>query len=278
MSFIIGFIAAFLLVIYGMVTGGTDIQQVISSFIDMPSVYITFGGAFSATLMSVPIGDLKRIPKYLKILTKKEKIDYNSYIKAIVELATEARVKGLLELENKVTTVSVKDEFLHFCIMSIVDAMEPGKIRDKIESEIGCIEPRHEEAWNVFDTLGSFGPSFGMLGTLIGLINMLANMDGGDPGALGKGMAVALVTTFYGSVLVNMICAPVSNRLKAKHTKEMLLKEMIMEGVLMIQTGENPKTIEEKLSSYLAISERGKEAKGKNNKNKDNKKDKKGKK
>jgi len=258
MSFIIGFIAAFLLVIYGMVTGGTNIQQVMSSFIDTSSIYITFGGAFSATLMSVPVEDLKKIPRYLKVLIKKEKIDYNTYIAAIVELATEARVKGLLALENKISTIELKDEFLHFCVMSIVDAMEPGKIRDKIENEIDCIEARHEEAWNVFDTMGSFGPSFGMLGTLIGLINMLANMDGGDSGSLGKGMAVALVTTFYGSVLVNMVCAPVSNRLKAKHTKEMVLKGMIMEGVLMIQTGENPKTIQERLSSYLTTSERGK--------------------
>lgn len=258
LSFIIGFIAAFILVIYGMVTGGTSVSQVMSSFIDIPSVFITFGGAFSATVMSVPMKDLKEIPKYMKVLLKKEKVDINQYIEVIVELAKEARLKGLLVLEEKIKTMDLKDDFLEYCTMLIVDAIEPSKVRAQIENEIDCIEMRHSRAWNVFDKLGSFGPAFGMLGTLIGLINMLANMNAsGGADSLGKGMAVALVTTFYGSVLANMICAPVSNRLKAKHEEEMIVKELVMEGVLSIQSGENPKYIKEKLNSYLTYKERG---------------------
>jgi len=257
LTFIIGFIAAFVLVIYGMVSGGTSVSQVMSSFIDIPSVFITFGGAFSATVMSVPMKDLKDIPKHMKILLKKEKVDINQYIEVIVDLAKEARLKGLLVLEEKIKTMDLKDDFLEYCTMLIVDAIEPSKVRAQIENEIDCIEMRHARAWNVYDKLGSFGPAFGMLGTLIGLINMLANMDtSGGSDALGKGMAVALVTTFYGSVLVNMVCAPVSNRLKAKHEEEMIVKELIMEGVLSIQSGENPKYIKEKLNSYLTYQER----------------------
>lgn len=270
-SFIIGLLAGFGLVIYGILGSGSSISQVLSSFIDIPSVYITFGGAFAATIMSVPVKYLKDVPKNMKVLMKREKIDLNSYIDAIEELAKEARLKGLLVLEEKVNTIESQDEFLKYCVMLIVDAIEPTKVRAQIENEIDCIEARHASAWKVFDTLGSFGPAFGMLGTLIGLINMLANMDtsqGAD--ALGKGMSVALVTTFYGSVLTNMICAPISNRLKAKHDEEMIAKELIMEGVLSIQSGENPKYIREKLNSYITYEERstmeGAEGEGKSKK------------
>jgi chemotaxis protein MotA len=257
-SFIVGLLAGFGLVIYGILTSSSSITQVMSSFVDFPSIYITFGGAISATVMSVPTKYLKDIPKNMKVLMKKEKINLNQYIDAIEELAKEARLKGLLVLEEKINTLELQDEFLKYCVMLIVDAIEPTKVRAQIENEIDCIEARHSSAWKVFDTLGSFGPSFGMLGTLIGLINMLANMDtsqGAD--ALGRGMSVALVTTFYGSVLTNMICAPISNRLKAKHDEEMISKELIMEGVLSIQSGENPKYIREKLNSYITYQERG---------------------
>lgn len=257
-SFIIGLLAGFGLVIYGIMESGSSVSQVISSFIDIPSMAITFGGSIAATIMSVPVKYLKDIPKNMKVLMKREKINLNSYIDSIEELAKEARLKGLLVLEEKVNTMEMQDEFLKYCVMLIVDAIEPTKVRAQIENEIDCIEARHASAWKAFDTLGSFGPAFGMLGTLIGLINMLANMDtsqGAD--ALGKGMSVALVTTFYGSALTNMICAPISNRLKAKHDEEMIAKELIMEGVLSIQSGENPKYIREKLNSYITYEERG---------------------
>lgn len=257
LSFIIGLVAAFVLVINGVVTGGTSVSQVMSSFIDIPSVYITFGGAFSATIMSVPAKYLRAIPKHMKVLLKKDKTDFNQYINAIVELAKEARLKGLLVLEEKIKTLDIQDSFLEYCVMLIVDAMDPLKVREQIENEITCIENRHAEVWNVYDICSAYGPAFGMLGTLIGLINMLANLDtSGGSDALGKGMSVALVTTFYGSVLQNMICAPISYRLKAKHQDEMAVKEMIMEGVLSIQSGENPKYIQEKLSSYLTYNDR----------------------
>jgi chemotaxis protein MotA len=256
-SFLIGLLAGFGLVIYGIMESGTSTSQVLTSFINMPSVYITFGGAIAATIMSVPVKYLKDVPKNLKVLMKREKINLNVYIDTIEELAKEARLKGLLVLEEKINSMDLQDEFLKYCVMLIIDAIEPTKVRAQIENEIDCIEARHSSAWKVFDTLGSFGPSFGMLGTLVGLINMLANMNpdqGAD--ALGQGMSVALVTTFYGSILTNMICAPISNRLKAKHDEEMIAKELIMEGVLSIQSGENPKYIREKLNSYITYQER----------------------
>jgi chemotaxis protein MotA len=274
----IGLLAGFGLVIYGIITSGSSMSQVMSSFVDIPSITITFGGAISATIMSVPVKYLKDIPQNMKVLMKREKINLNLYIDAIEELAKEARLKGLLVLEEKVNTLELQDEFLKYCVMLIVDAIEPTKVRAQIDNEIDCIEARHASAWKVFDTLGAFGPAFGMLGTLIGLINMLANMDtsqGAD--SLGKGMSVALVTTFYGSVLANMICAPISNRLKAKHDEEMITKELIMEGVLSIQSGENPKYIREKLNSYITYQERGSLSSEADGEKKDKKKSKRGK-
>ena len=270
-SFLIGTMAGMGLVLYGILTSGTSNSQVITSFVNIPSMYITFGGAISATIMSVPFKYLKDVPKNMKVLMKKEKIDLNIYIDIIEELAKQARLKGLLVLEEKVNQMDLQDEFLKYCVMLIVDAIEPTKVKAQIENEIDCIEARHASAWKVFDTLGSFGPAFGMIGTLIGLINMLANMNAGEGAdALGKGMSVALVTTFYGSVLTNMICAPISNRLKAKHDEEMIAKELIMEGVLSIQSGENPKYIREKLNSYVTYQERstmaGAEEEGKSKK------------
>lgn len=263
LSFIIGSLAALGLVVYGMVSGGSSTEQVMKSFIDLPSVYITIGGTISATVMSVPTKDLKAIPKHMKVLLNKEKLNLNIYIESIVELGKEARLKGLLALEEKINSLELQDDFLKYCVMLIVDAVEPSKVRAQIENEIELIEVRHSKAWNVYDKAGSFGPAFGMLGTLIGLINMLANMDpSGGAEALGKGMSVALVTTFYGSALSNMLCAPISNRLKAKHDDEMIVKELAMEGVLSIQAGENPKYIKEKLNSYLTKKDREAGAEG----------------
>lgn len=256
-SFIIGLISGFGLVIYGMWSSASSTSQAVSSFVNLPSVYITIGGSIAATVMSVPLKYLKDVPKNVGLLMRKDKIDLEQYIDAIVELAKEARLKGLLVLEEKVNNIELQDDFLKLCTMLIVDAIEPSKVRTQIENEINCIEARHASTWSVFDKCAAFGPAFGMMGTLVGLINMLANMDpAGGADALGMGMSTALVTTFYGSVLANLICIPISNRLKAMHEEEMIVKELIMEGVLSIQSGENPKYIEGKLKTYISYKDR----------------------
>lgn len=257
LSFIIGLVSGIGLIVYGIYGSSSGINQALKSFIDVPSMLITFGGAFSATFMSVPLKYLKDVPKNMRLLHRKDKIDLEQYIDAIVELAKEARLKGLLVLEEKVNSIELQDDFLKLCTMLIVDAIEPSKVRLQIENEINCIEIRHATTWSVFDKCAAFAPAFGMLGTLIGLINMLANMDpSGGADALGKGMSTALVTTFYGSLLGSLICTPISNRLKAMHEDEMVVKELIMEGVLSIQSGENPKYIEGKLKTYISYKDR----------------------
>lgn len=255
-GFIIGLIAAIVLVFYGISSDPAQGFSALLNFWDVGSVFITIGGTLMSILMSVPFKYIAKIPAHIRILVKNEKADMQAYIDVLVELAQEARVKGLLALEEKINQIDIDDRFLKFCVMLIIDALEATKVREQIENEINCIEVRHANAWKVYERGEQMGPAFGMLGTLIGLINMLKFLNPDDSSTLGAGMALALVTTFYGSFLANVIFGPFGNRLKAKHEEEMNLKNMIMEGVLSIQAGENPKYIRDKLNSYLINSQR----------------------
>ncbi len=255
-GFIIGLIAAIVLVFYGISSDPAQGFSALLNFWDAGSVFITIGGTLMSILMSVPFKYIAKIPAHIRILVKNEKADMQAYIDVLVELAQEARVKGLLALEEKINQIDIDDRFLKFCVMLIIDALEATKVREQIENEINCIEVRHANAWKVYERGEQMGPAFGMLGTLIGLINMLKFLNPDDSSTLGAGMALALVTTFYGSFLANVIFGPFGNRLKAKHEEEMNLKNMIMEGVLSIQAGENPKYIRDKLNSYLVNSQR----------------------
>jgi len=251
LTIIIGFIAAVALVGYGILGSGT-----LWNFWDVGSIYITVGGTFASTFMSVPFKYVKKIPAHIKVILRRDQVNLNGYIDVLVELAQEARVKGLLALEEKVNQIEIDDEFLKFCVMLIIDALEATKVREQIENEINCIEVRHAAAWKVYERAEAFAPAFGMLGTLIGLINMLMGLNPDDPSSLGAGMSVALITTFYGSFLANVLFGPIGNKLKAKHEEEMIVKSLIMEGILSIQAGENPKYIRDKLKSYLTTRER----------------------
>lgn len=255
-GFIIGLIAAIGLTMYGVASDPTQGFSALWNFWDIGSVYITIGGTVTTILMSVPFKYIAKIPAHIRILVKNENTNMQAYIDVLVDLAQEARVKGLLALEEKINQIDIDDRFLKFCVMLIIDALEATKVREQIENEINCIEIRHANAWKVYERGEQMGPAFGMLGTLIGLINMLKNLNPDDSSALGAGMALALVTTFYGSFIANVIFGPFGNRLKAKHEEEMTLKNMIMEGVLSIQAGENPKYIRDKLNSYLINNQR----------------------
>ena len=149
-----------------------------------------------------------------------------------------------------VTANDVDDEFLKKGIMLIVDGTDPELVRSIMETELGAIDGRHNEKINFWATLGSMGPAWGMIGTLMGLVNMLFNMD--DMSKLGPNMGVAIITTFYGSILANWLCVPISFKLKQNNALEITMKEIMVEGLLSIQAGENPRVIEEKLKSFLS--------------------------
>jgi len=251
-SIIIGYVAVLLALVFGIVFGENGVDfALLSNFINGPSIFIVIGGVTFALLASFPISTFKRIPKHLKMIISKDKKDPNEYIEIITELSREARKKGLLALEEKAN--SFDDEFLKESILLIVDAIEPDKLKIWFDQKLEFIDRRNQEERKFYDQGAALGPAFGMLGTLIGLVNMLKamNLDAG-PGSLGTNMSVALITTFYGSVLANCLFMPMSNKLEIAQEREMLYKELIIEGVISIKEGENPKYIQEKLQNFLA--------------------------
>ncbi len=237
--------------------GAFRISNLTDSFIDIPSLAITVGGCFAALLVAFPLSSVAKLPKWLGICVMPSKYDTSAYIAQVVEFAKEARVKGLLSLEDKLA--EAEDAFLRSSLMLVVDSVEPEKVHDLLEAELDKLDERHGEGKSFMEQGGAFAPGFGMIGTLIGLVNMLKDMN--DPSSIGPAMAVALLTTLYGSMLANLIFSPMANKLSVRHGEEYLCKELIAVGVEAIQAGENPKFIEEKLN--LLVSQK-KKKKGKN--------------
>ncbi len=216
----------------------------VGGFIDIPSVAITIGGTFAALMVAYPLSIFAKFPKYVAISMMPNKYDPADYIAQIVDFAKEARIKGLLSLEDKLAEAS--DPFLKSSLMLVVDSVEPEKVHDLLQAELDKLDERHGVGRAFMDSGGAFAPGFGMIGTLIGLINMLGSLD--DPSTIGPAMAVALLTTLYGSMLANLVFSPIGNKLSIRHNEEYLCRELICVGVEAIQAGENPKFIEEKLS------------------------------
>lgn len=257
---LIGFLLAIMLMLFG-ITFNTDLMIIIpgniKNFIDYGSIAITVGGTFASLMMSYSPKFFAQIPSHMKIILFPKKYDTLAYIEQIVEFAKEARMKGLLSLEEKLT--QSRDEFLKTSLMLVVDSVEPEKVKQLLEAELDYLEERHEQARGFYEKGAQFAPAYGMIGTLIGLVLMLKDMQ--DASVIGPAMAVALITTFYGSVLANAFFIPVANKLKLRHEEEILCKMLICEGVLAIQAGENPKFIDEKLTMLLPLKTRRKKQK-----------------
>ncbi len=239
---LIGFLATWILVLASMASGGN-----FGAYIDMPSVMITLGGAIGATVISNPSDRLKSVGGSLRSVFINKEADLVGTVQMIVSFAEKARREGLLALEGDLE--GLDNEFMRKAIQLVVDGTDPELVRQILETEISVFEDRHSANKSVFDTLAEFGPSFGMIGTLIGLIAMLGNLQ--DVSALGPGMAVALITTMYGSMLANMFASPVSKKLAARSAQESKAMELMVEGILAIQAGENPRIVEEKLKVYM---------------------------
>lgn len=248
---IIGLFVAFAMMIMGIITGDDGIAG-IRFFWDFKSVLITFGGAIFSTMASYPLKDFVAGVKSFLLIFKTPSLDVPGMIGKVIDLSNVARKEGLLALEEVASELD--DDFLKKGILLIVDGTDPELVRAIMETELISTEARHKSKISFWQDLGSMGPAWGMIGTLIGLILMLQNMS--DASAIGPAMSVALITTLYGSVLANWICSPTANKLKANSQSEILMKEIMIEGLLSIQAGENPRVIEEKLKSFLAPAER----------------------
>jgi len=250
---LLGLVISLVLVIFGIVYSKTGIDfSVIVNFLDAPSALITYGGAFCATLVMNSFKSYTGGLGSIKLIFKMPAINTVEIIQKIIDLSNVARKEGLLSLEEAASDIN--DDFLKKGILLIVDGTDPELVRAIMETELDSTEARHKGNIKFWQDLGAMGPAWGMIGTLIGLVNMLNNMS--DASSIGPAMAVALLTTMYGSLLSNWICTPVSTKLAANNDQEITVKTIMIEGLLSIQAGENPRVIEEKLKSFLAPKDR----------------------
>ena len=239
---IVGIIAGLGMILFSIVTGeGAMI------FLHIPSMLIVMGGSIAATLISFQLKEVLGVISFTRKAFFSDSTDSVQLIDTVVGLSKKARKEGLLAIDSDVN--EIEDPFLRTGMQMVVDGTEPELIRSVMETELSYTMERHKTGQQIFNALGTYAPAFGMIGTLMGLIQMLTKLD--DPSKIGGGMAVALITTFYGAVLANLIYLPLAGKLKNKSEGEVIIKEMIIEGVLAIQFGEHPNTIHRKLSNFL---------------------------
>ena len=239
---IIGIVLSFVLMILAILQGGPLIL-----FVNIPSVIIVVGGTVGATLVHHPFTDVFRAMAVgsKTILNKSEPVA--GVIAQLLEYANKARKEGILSLQSVMN--DVEDPFLLKGLQMAVDGQGPDDLKEMLEREIEYIQERHENGADIFVAMGTYAPALGMIGTLIGLVQMLANLS--DPSSIGSGMAIALLTTFYGSVIANLVALPIAGKLKARSNEELHTREMIIEGIMSIQSGDSPRIVQEKLKSYL---------------------------
>lgn len=244
---IIGIIGGFGLVIIAMASGGG-----LAWFFDGPSAMIVFGGTFGAVLINYPIYDVLGVIQVAKNAFRGKERQTGDIINQLVEMSKTSRREGIISLQKM--TKQTRDPFMLKAINLVVDGVDPAYVSEILETELDFIGERHRLGAEIFTTMGNFAPAMGLVGTLIGLVQMLRQMN--SPGAIGPAMAVALITTFYGVVLANLVFLPIAGKLRTKSSQELMLKHLIIDGILSIQSGDNPRVLEQKLHSYIAPSER----------------------
>lgn len=222
----------------------------LSNFYNPASIFIVVGGVVCAVCASYPFSRIKSLLKAIRVTMKYQPYDLSADIDTIIEFANIARRYGLLALDDSID--NIEDPFLKKGLMLAVDGADAELITSILDTELSITKERHASNRAILDSAAAYSPAFGMIGTLIGLINMLTKLQ--DMNSIGMNMAVALVTTFYGSMLANLVFTPLSKHMKAIGENEYLHKELIIEGIIAIKNGENPRIIKEKLNAYLSNS------------------------
>ncbi len=222
------------------------------SFIDIASFFIVGGGLVAAVVITFSLAELKLIPKVVKQSFHTNEHDLQQLIETFVSLSEKARREGLLSLETALDDVD--DPFIRKGVLLAVDGIEPDVIKDIMMAEVVAMEERHRKGRAIIVKAGEYAPAWGMIGTLVGLVLMLKNLN--DPSSLGPNMAVALLTTLYGTVLANLVFLPMATKLENQTEEEIFVKQIIIEGVIGVQSGQNPKVLEEKLSAFITENEK----------------------
>ena len=240
---IIGVLLAFFLVLFTMAMGPGGLMI----FLHVGSLMIVFGGTVAVTMLAFPISDLKPILRVMMIAVFRKKNTPTEEIDRIVSYANLARKEGLLALETKLQ--SVDDAFFAKGIQLVIDGFSADTVRDIMDLEAEWEKQRHDTGKKIMDQMGTFAPAFGMIGTLVGLVQMLQDLS--DPSAIGIGMATALLTTLYGAMLANMVFIPLAGKLEQVAKSDAQLRSLMIEGIVAIQSGEKPQLIKEKLKGFL---------------------------
>lgn len=247
-----GLVLGVVMFLVGVLSSGAGVPG-LQSMWDTASFIITVGGSISGVVGSHKLPDIIAGFKGFTLIFKNKTENPAVIIRSIIDLSNVARKEGLLALEEVAN--NIEDPFMKKGVMLVVDGTDPELVRGILETDLNCIEARHKKIIGFWEKWAELGPAWGMIGTLIGLILMLQDME--DASSIGPKMAVALVTTLYGSLIANWLCSPTACKLKANNDAEIMMKEITVEGLLSIQAGENPRVIEEKLKSFLAPSARG---------------------
>ncbi len=244
---VIGLVAAFGLMLSAILQGGS-----LMIFIDTPSIIIVGGGVVGVVLVHFPMGDVIGafgVARNAFFHKAQSPVDI---IEKLITYAGKARKEGILSLQSVMNEID--DEFFLKGLQMAVDGQEPEALKDMLEKEIEYVMERHDKGADIFATIAAYGPAMGMIGTLIGLVQMLQNMS--DPSSIGPAMAVALLTTFYGAVLANVVATPISGKLKLRSASEVLNKTLVTEGMKAILEGENPRLMEQRLHAFVSPKER----------------------
>lgn len=243
---LLGSIIGFVLVIGAILVGGQ-----LGLFINVPGLMIVVGGTFAAICVTFPLQDVIDAHKGALSLFMKKKGKVEDVVNIMVRIAEISRREGLIALEN----IQTENPILKKACQLIADNADPQLIRDTLSIEIATMKRRHNISVEVFQKLAGYAPAFGMIGTLIGLVKMLQNLS--DPGSIGPAMAVALLTTFYGAILANIVFLPMAKKLEERSAEEALYMEIATEGIIGILHGEHPSIIKEKLLAFLSPAMRG---------------------
>ncbi len=241
-----------IVLIMALLMGAMAMGVGVGAYIDIPSVLIVVGGSIGALMVSFKPSQMKSFTKIFMKAIKPGEEDVGELIKKLVEFATKARKDGILALESEVN--NEENEFLKKGLSMAIDGSEPDTIRELLEIEMEQTSQRHKINGSIFSQWAGLAGAMGMVGTLIGLVAMLLNMA--DPSAIGPSMAVALLTTMYGAIIGNVFGTPIYNILNIRNNEETKVKEMILSGIMSIQSGDAPRVLEAKLLSYLAPADR----------------------
>jgi chemotaxis protein MotA len=240
---ILGIVIALGFILAGQAIEGGSILDILQPTAGM----IVFGGTLGATMIGFPMSVIKQAAADFLHVIKEEKIEPNAVIDDIIKFTNKARREGIISLEKD--AAAIKDEFFRKAIMMAVDGSEPKELRQTMEVELQYMEERGEHSAKVYEAAGGYAPTIGIIGAVLGLIVVMQHLDNIEE--VGKGIAVAFVATIYGVGAANIFFLPAAGKLKMKHRKRMIIKEMMLEGTLGILEGQNPRLIEGKLTSFL---------------------------